>query len=299
MKYKLRERFYLGSKLPPKGPIRVIGGGIAGLLTGFFLQQRGYDFEIIERAERPGGLLGTQQLERGLAEQAANGFLWSPEVQALCDALKLPLLAPQPSAKKRFLVRGQKLHRFPLRFLESIVLLGRALWPHRQTLQTASDFGRVYFGDAFAQQVLSPGLAGIYGANADQLSFPGALSPVARMLNRSDFLPLAVWRHRRAQPKAPGGKRPVGTHGFAGGMADLIDALQERLHAHLRLGVDGLQYRDSTDYLILTTPAHVSQHFFSGPSPNGSPGLRTRRCSVPPSYWSARSCPASVKALVV
>ncbi len=266
MKYKVRDTFYLGQKVPQRGPIRVIGAGISGLLTGFFLRQKGYDFEIIERSERAGGLLGTRSLEKGLAEQAANGFLWSPELQALTDALQLPLLRPQPSAKKRFLVRKGQLRRFPLGLGESLSLISRLLRPHRQALQTATDFGNVYFGSAFSQQILTPGLAGIYGANADQLSFPGALGRVASILNHSDWFPLALWRQRRqnAASASQGAKKASGTHSFAGGMADLINALQEHLKDHLRYGVDGLDYREAKEHQIICTPAHVSQHFFEG-----------------------------------
>ena len=62
MKYKVRDTFFLGKKANPRQPVRVIGAGIAGLLTGFHLKKAGYDFEIIEKSDRAGGLLGTRSL---------------------------------------------------------------------------------------------------------------------------------------------------------------------------------------------------------------------------------------------
>lgn len=246
-------------------PLRVVGAGIAGLLAGFFLKKRGFDFEIIEQASVPGGLLGTRKMEHGLAEQAANGFLWCSEMQEVADGLGLEVIGPLETAKKRFLVRGGKLRRYPLSVSESLVMAGKAILPHRTQLQTAADFGKIYFGAAFNRQLLGPGLAGIYGARPEELSFPGALSSVAKIMNQSDSLPLALLKNRRANKVVtPAGKKPLGTHSFKAGMGALVESLTEHLKDHLRLDTDGLHYKDAGDPLLITIPAPQSKHFFSG-----------------------------------
>ncbi|MEM1322246.1 MAG: FAD-dependent oxidoreductase [Bacteroidota bacterium] len=266
MHYPILENSLLGPKLEKSRSYRIVGAGMAGLLLGFFFKRAGIDFQIVERSDRVGGLIGTERLKHGIAEQAANGFLWCPELQLVADELGLPLLPPKPSAKARFLLRQRQLRRFPLGPLETLQLVGRLLMPHFRRPQTVGEFGRQYLGPAFTRQLLAPGLAGIYGADIEQLSLAGALKPAAKLLNRSRYLPLALlkgwWASRRA-PKAA--KPPArGTHSFAGGMGALARALGEHLDDHILLNTDGLAYKEQKEPLVVTTPAPASRAFFDG-----------------------------------
>ena len=266
MKYIIQEHSILGGKLPKHQKIKVIGAGISGLMAGFYLKKRGYDFEIIEQSKKTGGLLGTQELKEGLVESGANGFIWCPELQEVADDLGLELMAPDPLAKKRFLVRNKKLYRYPLKVRESLKMTAKAIWPHRQKLETAADFGDTYFGKAFTNHLLGPGLAGIYAANPQQLSFPGALSRIAKMMNQSDLLPLALFKSRDGNSENPNkAKGRAGTHSFAGGMEDLVAALTKHLEAYLTYETDGLALKAAKENLLITIPAYQSKHFFKGP----------------------------------
>ncbi len=265
MKYIIQESSILGGKLSKHQKIKVIGAGISGLMAGFYLKKRGFDFEIIEQSKKAGGLLGTQSLPEGIVESGANGFIWCPELQEVADDLGLELMAPDKTAKKRFLVRDKKLHRYPLNLLESLNLTAKAIWPHRQTLETAADFGDTYFGKAFTNHLLGPGLAGIYAANPQQLSFPGALSRIAKIMNKSDLMPLALFKNRGERSKnTNGAKGRIGTHSFKGGMGDLTSALSKHLEAHISYETDGLGLKASNDQLLITIPAFQSKHFFDG-----------------------------------
>ena len=78
MNYPLLESAILGKKLHKSEHYRIIGGGIAGLLLGFYLKKAGVSFHIYEKTERAGGLLQTKKTRFGIAEGAANGVLWCP-----------------------------------------------------------------------------------------------------------------------------------------------------------------------------------------------------------------------------
>ena len=186
-------------------------------------------------------------------------------MQNLADDLGLEIIGPQPSARKRFLVRHRALRRFPLSFGEALSVCGKFLLPHNNELETAADFGQTYFGSAFTRQVIGPGLSGIYGAAPERLSFPGALGRVAKILNNNSSLPLALLKSRKDKSQRHSKeKRPIGTHSFVGGMGELCDALAHHLQDHLRLQTDGLNYKDSTESIILTTPAYAAADFFEG-----------------------------------
>lgn len=267
MKYQILDHSFLGKEIDGKSKYTIVGGGIAGLIIGFFLKQAGINFELLESSDRVGGMLDSHHSRFGTAEQAANGFIWCEEIEAVCRELDLPILTPDEASKARFLVRNKKLHRFPLNPLEAMVGLGRGLSPHWQKIETIADFGQVYFGKGFTQQILEPAFAGIYGADIRQLSFAGALSPLAKIMNQSAHLPLAIWKNKRKEAKENNQtkqKKQSGTHSFEGGMGALTQRLAEHLQENIRYGVNGLTAKDRKEKVVICTPAPVASQFFDG-----------------------------------
>jgi oxygen-dependent protoporphyrinogen oxidase len=262
--YRILESSFLGTPLSSDTkPIQIIGGGVAGLLTGFYLKQLGRSFTIYETSDRCGGLLGSHRHEYGRSEQAANGLLWCPELQEVCDILQLPVLEPKESAKARYIVRDGALHKMPLRPWELAAAAMRAMIPRTSRVETIEEFGQLYFGNTLTRQVLEPAFTGIYGADIAQLSFPGALTSLAQHMQQSALLPLALVKGRRAQARPKTSQHRVGTHSFEGGMGAFVGRLQEYLRDHIQLETDGFSAIDPDARLILATPAYVSASYFA------------------------------------
>ncbi len=260
MRYRLLKSSVLGAPPDFSQPYTVIGAGIAGLLMGFHLKRAGAKVTILERAARVGGMLGSHHLKNGLAEQAANGFLWCPEMQALADALGLEILAPNDEHKARYLLRDRQLRKFPLRVFESLEMMGRMLFPHRPAPATLGAFGQAYGGWAFSRQLLAPAFAGIYGADIEQLSLPGAGGLIAQIMNHSSWLPLGIWRYRKATKS--GSKMRPGTHSFKGGMGELVGKLFDYIKEDIVLNVKELEVDKMEGRIVFSTPAYVTSAFF-------------------------------------
>lgn len=266
MRYNIKESSFLGKQIQHNTPYMVIGGGIAGLMLGFFLKKKGVKFKLIEQSNELGGLLKSHKSDYGLAEQAANGFIWCAEMQEICDDLGITIELPRQISKARYLVRDRKLKKFPLTAFETVKMVGKMMLPHPPA-KTIADFGEQYFGKAFNQQLLEPAFAGIYGADIRDLSFPGAVSSLANILNRSSLLPLAMMKMRfspQTKQKASKKRQTSGTHGFKNGMSEFVDALSHHLKDDIELNVDGRSLKDTKDNLIITTPAYVASDFFEG-----------------------------------
>lgn len=260
MAYRFLDSAILGKPVS-EGPVTIIGGGIAGLMAGVALLERNIEVQVYEQSDRTGGLVQTHAHPAGVVEAAANGFIWSPEMQQLADWAGVDILPPGKASRARYIVRNGKLKRFPLYNWEVFHLLYRALLPHKGPFDTVKAFGETYLGKKATHQVLEPALGGIYGADIKDLSFPAALPALAKSLNHSPWLPLGYWQYKGSQPRQP---RPAtsGTHSFVGGMKTFIDALAGRLGDRLHLGVEGHSVFDPDVPTLLTVPAHVAATFF-------------------------------------
>ena len=51
--------------------VTVVGGGISGLATAYYLSLAGIPVEIVERSDRLGGLIATHRTPHGPVETAA------------------------------------------------------------------------------------------------------------------------------------------------------------------------------------------------------------------------------------
>ncbi len=91
-----------------KHKVIIVGGGISGLSTAFWLKQEGIDVLLLEREERAGGLIRSEFKDGYLLDHAANCvFNYLPEVNYLCQSLGLgpEQIARQEAAKKRYLIK--------------------------------------------------------------------------------------------------------------------------------------------------------------------------------------------------
>ncbi len=260
MRYQIHPKIILGKELSKSETYNIVGAGISGLMAGFYL--------IYEKTDSPGGLIKTHKVPGfGIAEQAANGFIFSEELQEITEELGMEILAPNQESKARYLVRDLKLRKFPLTFFETVSMIFKALFPKKEKPETVEDFGRIFFGEAFTRQLLEPGFAGIYGADIVDLSFKGVLTPLAEEFNHTNSLIKVV---RNLRKKAKGTKKKAsGTHGFLEGLGELPLALADYLKDEIEYGVDGRDIVQSGEPTILTVPAYHASRMFSGEISSG------------------------------
>ncbi len=264
MNYRKKPSSFLGKDVDKTKSYIIVGAGISGLLLGYYFKKADISFKIVEQAKQVGGILQTEKSDHGLVEKAANGFIWCPEIQALCDDLGLKIVSPRTESKARFILKNKKLRKIPFSFFDSFKLVSALLKKHPKPFVTLEDFGRYYFGEKITYQVITPAFAGIYGASLDQLSFPATMKKIAEGFNETSYL-LGAFKHMKSNgTNLEKKKKASGTHSFKGGMSELTNRLFEFLKEHIELGVDGKTYKDSSENLIITTPAFVAKDFFDG-----------------------------------
>lgn len=195
--------------------VRVIGAGISGLSIAYFLQKFGAEVEVFERGAHSGGLVSTRRDSYGLVESAANGFLSSHLIEALCADVGVELIPHRRQARRRFIYRGRP-RRWPLGILESLCAVWRFIWAKPRSpksRETIADWGARVLGLPATRYLLSPALQGIYAGHIERMS--------ATLILGRFF--------RRSAKKVPSKYR--GLVAPRDGMGSLIRALEKSIRA--------------------------------------------------------------------
>ena len=241
----------LGTLDPDKKEVLVVGGGMAGLLAAYRLDQKGYRVSLIEAQDRLGGIIETRHAPEGLVESGPHSLLATAPVHALCRDLDVELLPVQPDSRSRFILRGGKMRRFPLTIGESARLAGQILRTARSSHSPPSlgEWGRIFLGEAALDYLLTPFTKGIYGAHPDELSLRGAFPSLEK----------GLLRLLRERVRAPNSDRPRMMAPRLG-MGELTRALEKRLRERI-LDRINLETRANAEMItadknvIITVPA--------------------------------------------
>jgi oxygen-dependent protoporphyrinogen oxidase len=283
----------------------IVGGGLAGLGTAFFLQCERPDLELtlLEKEPEAGGKVRSHVEGGYTVDWAANGFLPNaPETLELAEQLGLSgeLQEAAEVARHRFLYRDGALQRLPASppaFLASNLLLpseklraaaeplfGRA----HDGEESVHDFVARHFGRGVAEVFAGPFVLGISAGDARQLSLD-TLFPRFRALEQEhgSLVRALVTQQRKARKNNdPGTPRRLTS--FRGGSGRLVVALQEAFKGRLELGatleslkpspcgfelVRASGERLEADAVVLATPSFVSAELVQPFAPEAAAAL--------------------------
>ena len=244
------------------GAVAIVGGGIAGLTAAYRLKQRGVRVVVYEASERVGGSVRTSRSEGYLAELGPNSLSTpSPALRGLLAELGLEpsLVAASPAAKKRYVVRKNRLLPLPMSpqdFLTTRLLSnGAKLAVFGEPLVDTGDspveesiatFVRRRFNQEIVDYVANPFVAGIYAGDPEQLSVRHALPKLYGLERTHGSIIKAfggMMRARKRDADAATTAMAGGMVSFRAGLQELPEALARELHAEIRLKAPVTQLR--------------------------------------------------------
>jgi len=261
----------------PRRHVAIVGGGIAGLAVAHALLAEGADesrvsVSVLERASRLGGHIRTEHIDGFVCESGPNGFLDNaPATLALIRDLGLDaqVQASDDRARRRFIVRGGRLHPLPggpLDLAASRVLSWRAklrlaLEPFARRRPDGDEsihaFASRRIGVEAADVLVDPMVSGIFGGNARALSLRACFPNMWGLETEHGSLVRAMIARRRHQQRRRGDAigAPLGRlTSFRGGAEVLVRRLADLLGHVARPGVevcditaDGDRYRLHVD----------------------------------------------------
>jgi protoporphyrinogen/coproporphyrinogen III oxidase len=240
--------------------VTVVGGGVSGLATAYYLSSAGIPVEIVEKGDRLGGLIATLQTPHGSVETAAVGMRNSARVDALCRDLGLRMISSSRSFSCARYIYRQRPTRWPLSPGESLSLLARFTRATARgardprPLETVEQWGSRVLGRRATQWLVGPTLQGMYAGD------PACLS-ASLVFGR---------RERPARPARKGAVAP------ACGMQQLIDALERRLRTReVSIRLNTRARLDGSTPAVICTAACDAAEILRDVAPAASQALST------------------------
>lgn len=231
--------------------VLIIGGGISGLSTAWWLAQSGVRVEIWEKSTHPGGKIQSTRQDGYLTEQAASMIMnFKPEVD---DLLKISGLNKEKqcrqldSESRRYLLHQGKLKPLPMT-IGGILLT--PLWSNKARLrllteafvprntdssETVADFIKRRLGSEFLDKAMDPFIAGTLASDPAQANALSVLPRLKVLENKYGSITAGIIInkifHRRTACITE-------TFSFDGGISTLVKKLA---------ACDGIQFRGCMD----------------------------------------------------
>jgi oxygen-dependent protoporphyrinogen oxidase len=266
----------------------VIGAGISGLATAFFLRRRGLAVTVLDRESHAGGTIRTMHDSGWLVEAGPNSALeTTPLFREICQDLKITdrFVYANEAANKRYVLRGGILHALPM---NPLAFVGSRLWSMKGKLrllkepfvgrgtgeESIAGFVERRLGREFLDYGINPFVAGVYAGNPEQLSVQAAFPKLYALEQKYGGLIMGMVRGRKERKqRVEKAKDRARLFSFTNGMQTLPDALAASLGGALRLNVEvqrivrsdsgyavearegGGRVSFSADTLVLSVPA--------------------------------------------
>ncbi len=221
--------------------VLVIGGGISGLSTAWWLSQAGMEVEIWERDDRPGGKIQTTEHAGYQMEQAAALLLnFRPEVADLVARSGLEQFKSsrtQFAEQNRYLLQKGKLNSISMNmqsflFSKNWSMGGRLRMMTEPFIprggsenETVSEFINRRFGRELLDKAMDPFVSGTLASDPDLANAEATLGRLTALEKKYGSLTAGALIHKINRKKSG---CVTETFSFDGGMSTLIEQLAQQ-----------------------------------------------------------------------
>ena len=293
--------------------IAIVGGGISGLTSAYFLLQEclekslEVEISLLERSDRLGGVIRSERIGNCLLEWGPEAFVsYKPAARELVQQLGLAehLIGSKDERRRTYVVGREALQPLPegMAFLAPVNL--KTFWSTASLSRAGKlralleplvgrshgdpsirSFFERRLGREFTNRVAEPLVAAIYGGDIGRLSTPSALPLLYQLEQKFGSL----WRGFRQNGSESSSSSSPLFLTLRGGMQELLDPLVSSLEeveillsiVDLRLSSGSAAFRleapgfdEVFDLLILATPAVASAEILGDANPAASRLLR-------------------------
>jgi len=233
-----------------KTDVTVVGAGLTGLTTAYYLSRSGVSVCLVEQKNETGGVIRTYSEQGFVFEAGPNtGVLSSSELVDLFDDLNdtVKIETAGSAAKARWIWKNKNWNALPsglysavttplFSFWDKIRILGEPFRkPTDNKNETVSEMVKRRLGKSFLDYAVDPFISGVYAGDPSRLSVRFALPKLYRLeQEHGSFIKGSIQKAK--EPKTAFQKRVTKeVFSVEGGLQSLVDALagkigRENLH---------------------------------------------------------------------
>ncbi len=239
--------------------ILIMGTGISGLSTGYWLQKAGYPITFIEKKDQAGGSMHTVRKEGFTIDFGPNSGLDSssffhPILEDL--GIEDKILYASDLAKNRYILKNHRLVKMPMGPLSLLstplfsirgkLAIFREPWVKRGDVpESVAGFVERRFGREFLDYAINPFISGVYAGDPEHLSVREALPKLYALEEKyGSVIRGAIQGRKERKKRAEKAKIASRMFSFSGGMQTLATSIE----GHLRKkGAEFLYQREVTN----------------------------------------------------
>ncbi len=224
--------------------IAIIGAGITGLTTAFYLKKAGIKFKIFEKTEHIGGVIRTESTNDFLYELGPNsGVIGNAEIADLFEDLKedCKLEVADHSSAKRLIWKKNKWHALPSGPVSAVFTPLFSLYDKFRILgepfrkkgtnpnETLADLVKRRMGKSFLNYAIDPFILGIYAGDPGYIVPKYALPKLYNLEQKyGSFIGGAL--KKRKEPQTGDDKKATREiFSVEGGLQKLTDAIVKNI----------------------------------------------------------------------
>lgn len=227
-----------------KHDIIIAGAGLTGLTLAYYLKKQGRSPIVLEKADRPGGVIQTHTENGFTFESGPNtGVLGNKEIALLFEELRdhCTLETGQSGAAKRYVLKNGKWHALPSGLTSAVStplftlsdkfrVLGEPFRkPGGNPDESVAEMVRRRLGKSFLDYAVDPFISGIYAGDPSRLVTRYALPKLyALEQNYGSFVKGSV-RKGKEKKSEDDKKATKEVFSVRGGLGNLIAALEKEI----------------------------------------------------------------------
>jgi len=282
--------------MPERHTVIIVGAGISGLATAWWLHKSGIDVAVLEDGSAVGGTMRTFETNGWLVEKGPNSALETTPLLRKLSAevgIEQEMIYANDEADNRYILRDGTLHPLPMKlgsFLKSklwslsgkLRLLKEPFIDRSTKEETIAEFVTRRLGVEFLDYAINPFVAGVYAGSPDQLSVQAAFPKLyALEKNYGGLIKGQILGGRERRKRAEKAKDRSRLFSYKNGMQSLPAAigneLGSRVHTNTRVesvapvsengtrsghlihvtGIEnGKRFTLATDAVILAVPSY-------------------------------------------